>query len=241
MTSASRHFAAHLSIALLLVGGVPTSAQKDRKKVKSLPKTVRQMMPRGASSLRLFRLAPAPHATTYLVHLWTTPRRAISPQWENGYRLAVPIDSPFVLDVFTDEKKPKYQTSIIYAENRAPDKITLRYLDAKNKVGFIFEFKDQRFTSDSYFNSTSTYFIVPVALGNTYSMFALQSTAGSGNYNLYNLRRAANGIIEIIHRAEGSPPSEEILVWDGRRHLFIPKKQKPRSGVSSTKKQEHRV
>ncbi len=202
----------------------PANAQSRSNKVARLPASVRAMMPRGAVSLRVFRLAPAPREIPYLVHLWTVPRRASSPQMEFGSEVEYPIYSPFVLDVFTDEKKPKYRTSIVYSENRAPDKITLRYLNAKNKVGFIFEFKDQRYLSDSYYNSTSTYFIVPAALGNSYSMFALQSTSGSGNYNTYGLRRDPKGLAEIVRQREGSPPSEETFVWDDSNNWFKLKK-----------------
>lgn len=181
-----------------------------------LPPSVRALMPKNGVSLRIFRLAPAPKATQYLIHLWTVRRPKSIKHPAESFRRE--IASPFVLDVFTNEKTPQYQTSYIYAASRAPSKVSLRYLHLKTKIGLVFELEDNRPTPWSFF-STNTFFVAPFALGNPYFTQTFESW-GNRESNIYSVARDSEGTLQLVHRidAHGAPRRvTQYLKWDGER------------------------
>ncbi|BCM90823.1 hypothetical protein IAD21_02685 [Abditibacteriota bacterium] len=191
-----------------------------------LPSTVRALQPKGAISLKFFRLAPAPKSPQLLVHLWTTPRRNSLRYDTKQY----PVNSPFVFDVFTDEQPPKYRTSFIYAASRTPNKISLRYLNSKTKKGLVFEMIENGLSDGWAFNYTSTFFTFPFWPGISQSSQIFKSDVGSaGNYHAYHVGRNANGMLQIIYDGHdsGSPiVVHEVSIWDRRHFLFIAPKSK---------------
>lgn len=234
---------------------VPTSAQNLRThsaprsaQGARLPPSVRQMMPRGNLSLRLFRLAPAPRQTSYLVHLWTAPRR--KPQFwagteykPNPYKGKITraeveaqsvegegklemFNSPFVFDIFTDEKVPKYQASLVYGGKVAPDNISLRYIDSKIKSGLMFQIDE----SVRYeYRSRNTFYVFEYGLDRDPRIDTFYGYHGYGGGAQYHFRRAADGTFEVVKVMyfKGAPPTTDILIWNGER--FVEKSQKPRS------------
>ncbi len=210
----------------------PRSAQGAR-----LPASVRQMMPRGNLSLRLFRLAPAPKAPRYLVHLWTAPRRnpqvvveqEIKPNLFKGeitrseielgksFSTAPLATSPFVPDIFTDEKVPKYQDSLVYGSRFPPDSISLRYLNSKNKYGLIFQF-------DETFGPVKQHTFTALEFNSFPLTDTLYSYGGYGGRREHRVRRAADGSLEVIRETysdKGGPPViRDILVWRGGKFVL---------------------
>lgn len=196
---------------------------------KPLPPEVRAMVPQNIVSLGTYELSPAPGASKYLVHLWTAPRR--DPLGEAGMDVTSnpykgPItrhevksnlslfDSPFVLDIFSDEPEPQYRTSIIYTATRAPDALSLRYFNSQTKKGLIFEVDDStpRVT-------IHTFWVFENGLGGPYKMDTRTSWKGGDYHERYGLSRDAKGDLQLVHVVAGPyfPEKRELFVWDGKR------------------------
>lgn len=212
--------------SLLCVWIAPAFAAPSEK----LPPEVRAMMPKKIVSLRTFRVAPAPKAPQLILHLWSVPDRDFEPAKRYGY--GKDVSSPFVLDVFTDEKKPRYRASLILATHHAPTKINLWYLNAKTKDGLVFEVIDDTGSDDSHHEDTTTFFVFPFWPG-TYltgwhgthqTSQSFKSNIRSGNYATYHVERDSEGLFRLIHwSGGGSTPvvTHEVLTWERGEERFI--------------------
>jgi len=209
----------HLLLASLLCAWVLPAFAAPKNK---LPPSIRAMTPQKIVSLRVFRVAPAPKAPQLLLHLWTVPKRDFERREKNGY--GSDVDSPFVLDVFTDEKRPRFRTSLILATNHTPTKVRLWYLNAKTKEGLVFEVIDDSRATESYYRDKTTFFVLPYWDGTFQTSQTFQTFAGSGANNSYFAQRGINGEFQIIHSINlqgGSFPFTGVLTWDREEERFI--------------------
>jgi len=239
-----------LSVFAVAVLAIPANARISGHRTTRLPLTVRQMMPRGALSLRIYRVAPAPKAPRYLLHLWTAPRRhpenifveERKPQTYSGQisraeieskvslSMASLADSPFVFDILTDEKVPKYLSSIVFTAKVAPKDVSLRYLNSKTKQGFIlqvdegadYDFKHTFYAFDHGFHADS-YGFTP-----NYRSSVLVGRMGYGGGNEYLIYRATDGLLAVLERRYGKGGTIPDAYWKWNGERFVEKK-KPRS------------
>jgi len=220
----------HFLLPLLLCVWVAPAFAAPKK--AALPPSIRAMTPKRIVSLRVFRVAPAPKAPEFIIHLWTTPRRAFTKHAEkvDGVEEKLPVDSPFVMDIFTNEKTPRYQTTAIYASNEPPNRISLRYLNAKTKLGFVFEVMDKKVSNRYLTSFRRTLLTFPYDLHYSCSTQSFGSYEGQGQDESYDIRRDAAGTLEIEHTKAGHGMStlREILAWNGEQFMAPQRKAAPK-------------
>lgn len=199
---------------------------------KPLPPEVGAMMPQNIVSLGTYELSPARNAPKYLVHMWTAPRRnPAGGEWygipKNPYTGAISekevrsntvllFPSPFVLDVFSNPSKPKYETSIILTAQRAPHEIALHYFNVKTKQGFVLETKN-----GTSMQTKRTFFVFENELAGNYVEDSVESNASSGGYRRFRTSRDANGQFQLVEEsgsAQGN--SSSMLRWNGREFAW---------------------
>ncbi len=198
-----------------------------RASATTLPAAVRAEMPPAVLSVSLFEMAPTPQATKFLFHLWTAARR--NP--EGGGSFGPPAGyykgrigaaeakagglrpSPFVLDIFSPGQKKgqwKYENSVITTDTKAPHDFTLRYLDARKKVGYVI----------------STHGFVYRSGDDTLHVFAdgwgsspASTTFGYSAYmdtSFYSFPRDKNGLLQVMkheHKMNTGFETRTTLAW----------------------------
>lgn len=133
-----------------------TYVQSSPKSSAKLPPAVAAQMPERVLDIATYRVAPAPGAPQFLIHLWCAPRRdpagggtfgappgqykgEISREEAASFSSLYP--SPFVYDIFAPDGKGgwNYQDSIIRNDTSTPATPTMRYLNNKTKTGYIIQ------------------------------------------------------------------------------------------------------
>lgn len=186
------------------------------------------MTPKKIVSLRVFRVAPAPKAPQLLLHLWTVPNRNFKSQRPDGY--GDDVQSPFVLDVFTDERRPQYRTSLLLASSHAPSKIKLWYLNSKTKRGLVFHVTGARDFSNHF---DATYFVFPFWPNPSQTSQTFKNYSAGNGSDVFFPKRAVDGTLQLIHSSgfAGSPVNiYEIWSWDeADEKFFLSKYYEPMS------------
>lgn len=189
---------------------------------KPLPPEVQAMLPQNIVSVGTYELSPAPSAPKYLVHLWTAPRRdpagglfrrplhqgAVTEE-EARSNDGLLLNSPFVMDIFSNPTNPKYEATITYSANRTPNKVSLSYFNSTKKEGLVFQVQ-------TIFSNTTTdsFFVFMNDLKQGCVVDTKEKIVSSGGGGYYTVARGADGEFQVV--AVGKRGLGETLRWNGR-------------------------